>query len=66
MFTDEAAILQAAATLAVAQYHQNVAAAGTGPRPTAYTDSCVDVLINVLRQMEQKALIPNGLAPTSR
>ncbi len=60
MFTDPGAILQAAAILAAPQHTLNSAAARGMQR---YTDSSIDVLINILREMEAKKLIPAGLAP---
>jgi hypothetical protein len=63
MFTHEGDILQAAATLAAAHYSSN-ATQGRGPSAArAPTDTSVDVLINILREMERKQLIPPGLAP---
>jgi hypothetical protein len=60
MFNDAGAILHAAATLAASQHATNVGASRAGQR---YTDSSVDVLINILREMESKRLIPAGLVP---
>jgi hypothetical protein len=59
MFRDEAAILTAAATLAAARFSQ---LAGT-TREQQARESPVDVLINLLREMESKKLIPPNLAP---
>jgi CO dehydrogenase/acetyl-CoA synthase alpha subunit len=62
MFTDEAAILQAAATLAAVVHTVRSAEATSGNR--RYTDSPVDALINVLREMEAKKIIAPGLVGT--
>jgi hypothetical protein len=62
MLTDEATIMHTAAVLAAAQYAANKAAADGGMTPS-FRDSPVDVLINVLREMEEKRLIDPGLAP---
>lgn len=59
MFNDEAAILRAAAALAALQHAMNAGSVSAGRR---YTDSSVDVLINILREMEAEKLIPLGLA----
>ena len=59
MFRDEAAILKAAATLAAARFSQLAATT----REQQATESPVDVLINILREMEVKKLIPPDLAP---
>jgi hypothetical protein len=64
MFTDEAAILHAAATLAAVVH--TVRSAETRSGNARYTDSPVDTLINVLREMEDKKIIAPGLAPTRR
>jgi hypothetical protein len=64
MFTDEAAILQAAATLAAVVHTVRSGEATSGNR--RYTDSPVDTLINVLREMEAKKIIAPGLAPAKR
>lgn len=63
MMTDEATVMNVAAVLAAAQYTMGMTAAlsGVGPRSK---DSSVDVLINILREMEQKKLIRPGFAPT--
>ena len=58
MFRDEAAILKAAATLAAARFSQLATT-----REQQATESPVDVLINILREMEVKKLIPPDLAP---
>jgi hypothetical protein len=60
VFKEESAILQAAAALAAAQHQTNASSARSGTR---YTDSSVDVLINILREVENKKLIPAGLVP---
>ena len=60
MFKDEGSILQAAAILAATQHATNVKEA---PHDKPYRDSSVDVLLNILREMERKKLIPPGLAP---
>ena len=60
MFNEEGAILHAAAVLAASQHALNISGARGGQR---YTDSSVDVLINILREMEEKQLIPAGRAP---
>jgi hypothetical protein len=65
VFKEETAILQAAAVLAASQHALNVAAAREGGTRT-YTESSVDVLINILREMEQKKLIAAGLVPQGR
>ena len=50
-------------TLAAAHYSSS-AAQGRGPSAArAPTDTSVDVLINILREMERKQLIPPGLVP---
>ncbi len=54
--------MHAAAVLAAAQYSMNAAAAHNGIAPS-FNDSAVDVLINILREMEQKKLIGPGLVP---
>lgn len=59
MFRDEAAILKAAATLAAARFSQLAATT----REAQARESPVDVLINILREMESKKLIPPNLAP---
>lgn len=61
MFKDEAAILQAAATLAAA--HHTIKSAESQAGGTRYTDSPTDALINVLREMEAKKLIGPGQVP---
>ena len=60
MFSDQGAILQAAAVLAAAQHTMTAAATRGAHR---YTDSPVDVLLNILREMEAKHLIPDGTTP---
>ena len=62
MLTDEATIMHAAAVLAAAQYSVNKTAAHSGAAPS-FNDSAVDVLINILKEMEQKRLIGPGLLP---
>lgn len=60
---DEATVMHVAAVLAAAQYTMNTTAALSGAVPSS-KDSSVDVLINILREMEQKKLIEPGFAPT--
>lgn len=64
MFTNEAAILQAAATLAAAHHTLKTEDLRTNRAP--YTDSPTDALLNVLREMESKKLIGPGLVPPRR
>lgn len=59
MFQDEAAILTAAAALAAARFSQMAATS----REQHARESPVDVLINILREMETKSLIPPNLVP---
>ncbi len=59
MFRDEAAILTVAATLAAARFSQLAASS----REQQARESPIDVLINILREMESKKLIPPNLAP---
>lgn len=66
MFNDEGAILRAAAALAAAQHELNTSAVHNNARPRPYTNSPVDVLVNLLREMEQKKLVPPGLVPPPR
>ena len=69
MFTDEAAILQAAATLAAAGDVAQALAASTHQNPVIRqmsrlaSDTATGRLIRILREMEAAALIPAGLAP---
>lgn len=64
MMTDEATGMNVAAVLAAAQYTMNMTAALSGAVPSS-KDSSVDVLINILREMEQnQKLIGPGFAPT--
>ena len=69
MLTDEATVMNMAVALAAAQYSASKTAALSGVAPS-FTDSAVDVLINVLREMEQKKLIEPGfvrhLGPRAR
>jgi hypothetical protein len=59
MFGDEGAILTAAATLAAARFTQLAATS----RDQHVRESPVDVLMNILREMETKKLIPPNLLP---
>lgn len=67
MFKDEAAILQAAATLAAADRTAVALARNSAPGPVrgamGQDLNAVERLLNVLRQMEREGLIPSGLAP---
>jgi len=63
-FTDEAAILQAAATLAAAQYSAAVAVAvAQGQYSDSSLVNAVPFLADVLREMAEANLIPPDLAP---
>jgi hypothetical protein len=64
MFKDEAAILQAAATLAAASHTVSALRESETSRRTGFFRvDIVDRLGQVLRKMESNGLIPTGLAP---
>jgi hypothetical protein len=66
MFKDEAAILQAAATLAAAQHTASAIreSASTSAFGRAFAQPTpVDRLVKILREMESGGLILAGLAP---
>ena len=68
MFKDEAAILQAAATLAAADRTADAVGRAANPGPGANLHGSnlrsVERLVLVLQDMEHLGLIPAGLAPS--